>query len=119
VNGTVIMYADTVTKSMRRAVEETERRRAKQVAYNEAHGITPQSVQRRIFWIEQAEEAARRIGVERPADLHKAVEDPREAGKMIEKLRKEMTEAAKRLEFEKAAELRDRIRALRAVLGTT
>ncbi|MBM4395239.1 MAG: excinuclease ABC subunit UvrB [Deltaproteobacteria bacterium] len=119
VNGTVIMYADTVTKSMRRAVEETERRRAKQVAHNEANGITPQSVQRRIFWIEQAEEAARRIGVERPADLHKAVEDRGEAGKMIEKLRKEMTEAAKRLEFEKAAELRDRIRALRAVLGSS
>ena len=118
VNGAVILYADRVTGSMERAIGETERRRVRQVAYNEAHGITPQSVQRRLFWVEQAEEAARRAGVERPADLHKALDDPREAGRMIERLRKEMTDAAKRLDFERAAELRDRIRALKAAMGS-
>jgi excinuclease ABC subunit B len=118
VNGTVIMFADKMTKSMERAIAETERRRAKQIAYNEAHGITPKTVARRIFFVEQAEDAAKRIGVERVSDLDKLAKDPREAGKLIAKLRKEMLEAARRLEFEKAAELRDKIRALRAVLGT-
>jgi len=118
VNATVIMFADKMTKSMERAIAETERRRAKQIAYNEAHGITPKTVARRIFFVEQAEDAAKRIGVERVSDLDKLAKDPREAGKLIAKLRKEMLEAARRLEFEKAAELRDKIRALRAVLGT-
>jgi excinuclease ABC subunit B len=118
VNATVIMFADKMTKSMERAIAETERRRAKQIAYNEAHGITPKTVARRIFFVEQAEDAAKRIGVERVSDLDKIAKDPREAGKLIAKLRKEMLEAARRLEFEKAAELRDKIRALRAVLGT-
>ncbi len=116
-HGTVILYADKVTKSMQAAMDETERRRAKQVAFNEEHGIVPRTVARRIFWIEQAEEAARRVGVDRPEALHKVVEDPREAGKMLERLKREMMEAARRLEFEKAADIRDRIRALRAVLG--
>ena len=117
VNGTVIMFADKMTKSMEQAIAETERRREKQIAYNEAHGITPKTVARRIFFVEQAEDAAKRIGVERVSDLDKLAKDPREAGKLIAKLRKEMLEAARRLEFEKAAELRDKIRALRAVLG--
>jgi len=117
VNGTVIMFADKMTKSMEQAIAETERRREKQIAYNEAHGITPKTVTRRIFFVEQAEDAAKRIGVERVSDLDKLAKDPREAGKLIAKLRKEMLEAARRLEFEKAAELRDKIRALRAVLG--
>jgi excinuclease ABC subunit B len=118
VNATVIMFADKMTKSMQQAIAETERRREKQIAYNEAHGITPKTVARRIFFVEQAEDAAKRIGVERVSDLDKLAKDPREAGKLIAKLRKEMLEAARRLEFEKAAELRDKIRALRAVLGT-
>jgi len=118
VNGTVIMYADKMTKSMERAIAETERRREKQIAYNKKHGITPKTVARRIFFVEQAEDAARRIGVERVSDLDKIAKDPKEAGKLIAKLRKQMLEAARRLEFEKAAEIRDKIRALRAILGT-
>ena len=116
VNGTVILYADTVTDSMRRAMAETERRRAKQAAYNEAHGVTPRTVERRIFWVEQAEEAIRRVGVGQ--ELRSALASPQEAGRMIEALRKEMQEAAKRLDFERAAELRDRIRAIKALLGS-
>ena len=117
VRGTVICYADTVTKSMQVAIGETQRRREKQQAYNEANGIEPQTVARRLFWVEQAEEAAKRAGVEKPGDLHKAISDPHEAGKLIERLKREMTEAARKLEFEKAGEIRDRIRALRSVLG--
>jgi excinuclease ABC subunit B len=117
VNGTVICYADKVTRSLKAALAETERRRAVQQAFNERNGITPQTVSRRLFWVEQAEEAARRAGVDKPSDLHKAVADPREAGKLMDRLKREMQDAARKLEFEKAAELRDRIRALRAVMG--
>jgi len=116
-NGTVILYADRVTQSMQAAMDETERRRAKQVAFNEEHGIVPTTVARRLFWIEQAEEAARKVGVDRPEALHKVIDDPREAGRMLERLKRDMMEAARKLEFEKAAEIRDRIRAMRAVLG--
>jgi excinuclease ABC subunit B len=119
VNGRVVMYADTVTKSMRAAVAETERRRAKQEAFNREHGIVPKSVDRRLYWVEQAEAAAGQVGVEKPADLKKLTEDPRQAGRTIERLRKEMLDAAKRLDFEKAAELRDRIRAIRTVMGSS
>lgn len=117
VNGTVIMYADKMTKSMERAIAETERRRQRQIAYNREHGIEPRTVPRRLFFLEQAEEAARRVGVDRPSELKRLVTDPAEAGRTIERLRKQMLEAAKRLEFERAAEIRDQIRALRAVLG--
>lgn len=117
VDGTVILYAETITKSMQKAIEETNRRREKQIAFNKAHGITPRTVPRRLFFVEQAEEAAKRVGVEKPGDLKHLVEDPREAGRLIERLRREMRDAAKRLEFERAAEIRDRIRAIKAVLG--
>jgi len=117
VNGTVILYAETTTRSMKAAMDETARRREKQIAFNEAHGITPQTVARRLYFVEQAEDAAKRVGVAKPSDLKALVADPREAGRLIERLRKEMQEAARRLEFERAAELRDRIRAVKAVMG--
>jgi excinuclease ABC subunit B len=116
-NGTVIMYADRVTKSMTAAMDETQRRRAKQLEFNQLNGITPRTVARRIFWVEAAEDAARKVGMDRPEALHKLVEDPREATKVLERMKKEMLEAAKRLDFEKAAEIRDRIRTLRSVIG--
>jgi len=117
VHGTVILYADRVTGSMQRAIEETQRRRARQMAYNEEHGIIPRTVARRLYWMEQAEEAARRAGMERPGDLQEVLGNPEAAGRLIAALRKEMQQAAKALEFEKAAEIRDRIRAIRALMG--
>lgn len=117
VNGTVICYADRMTRSLQAAVQETERRRAIQSAYNKKHGIEPRTVPRRLFFVEQAEEAARRVGVQKLSDLNKTISDPRETGRMIERLRREMQEAARKLEFEKAAEIRDRIRALRSIIG--
>jgi len=119
VAGTVILYADKVTKSMKGAMDETSRRRAKQLEFNRENGIEPKSVERRIYWVEEAEEAARKAGLKNPSELREAVRDPYETGKLIGRLRKEMKEAAGRLEFEKAAEIRDRIRSLRAVIGNT
>jgi excinuclease ABC subunit B len=111
--GHVILYADTVTTSMKTAMEETDRRRAKQEAYNEEHGITPETIKKAI-----SSPLAALLDAPKLLDI-----DPRahDAGAdlqldqvpgTLKKLRKEMSEAAKRLEFERAAELRDRIRDL-------
>lgn len=108
VNGTVIMYADTITPSMRAAIDETERRRAKQEAFNKAHGIVPKTIQkgvRDIIEISIAEEVAEEGG---EVKLSR-----REREELIRKLEKEMKKAAQMLEFEIAAMLRDRIRKLR------
>ena len=106
--GLVILYADTVTPSMRAAMDETERRRVKQDAYNKAHGIVPKTIVkdvRELIEITQAEgEAQRRDGVKMTA-----AERERE----IAKLEKEMRAAAKQMEYEYAAVLRDRIIELR------
>jgi len=117
VNGTGLLYADRVTPSMKAAMDLTNERRERQQAFNEANGIVPRTIQRRIFWVEQAEDAAKRIGADSAEALKKTMEDPREAGRLIEKLKREMQEAARKLDFETAAEIRDRIRALRAVMG--
>ncbi len=119
VGGTVIMYGDKVTRSMAAALEITEQRREKQEAFNREHGITPRSTTRKLVFVDQAEEAARRVGVEKPSDLATLIADPREAAKLIDRLRRDMKDAAKRLEFERAADLRDKIRALQAVLGNS
>ncbi len=107
--GKVIMYADTVTRSMRLAIDETERRRAKQSAYNEEHGIVPKtivkSVRELIEISSESEKALRR------ADGVKLTGSERK--ELIEKLEKEMKAAAKMLEFELAAQLRDEIVRLR------
>jgi excinuclease ABC subunit B len=112
VNGTVIMYADTVTESMRRALTETNRRRSVQAAYNQEHSITPQTIQKAIAtpWAEIAEADY--------VDLPKIAEAPEEyvpvveIPKRIAALQKEMRAAATQLEFERAASIRDRIRRL-------
>jgi len=115
-SGTVILYANQVTDSIRRAMEETDRRRAIQLAYNREHGIVPRSVQKEIPDI-LAEYRERE-----PAAAFERVEEPRaryEAGSeasleaRISSLEKAMKDAASRLEFEKAAMLRDEIRHLR------
>ena len=111
VYGTVIMYADAMTDSMKRAIEETERRRALQSAFNQTHGITPQSIVKALgsplIKIYDADYVDVPLAAEGAAK-YGAAELPR----MIRKLQKEMKEAAQRLEFENAAHLRDRIREL-------
>ncbi len=102
VDGMVIMYANTVTASMERAISETQRRRTLQDKFNKEHGITPQSVQKDIRKVIESFEAAE--------DETIAEETP--AAVMIENLRDEMLAAAENLEFERAAELRDRIKKL-------
>jgi excinuclease ABC subunit B len=119
-HGKAILYADHVTGSMDRAISETNRRRAKQIAYNEAHGITPKTVQKRIADImEGARDGApargrRRAVAEEAARYH--TESPVELGKSIAELEKQMHRHAELLEFEEAARLRDEIRQLRDTL---
>ncbi len=115
VDGKVILYADTMTGSMRRAIEETGRRRVKQLQYNAEHGITPRTIEKSIEDIRLTTAVA---------DAHEREEDPGEAlgralegmerDEMIDVLVREMSEAAKALEFERAASIRDKIEELRA-----
>ncbi len=104
--GTVIMYADSVTPSMERAITETERRRQKQMKYNEENGITPQTIVKDIHEI---------IEISAKSDEEKSISkmSRKEREEMIVKLTAEMKAAAKILEFEHAAYLRDRIEKLR------
>ncbi|MGK0673189.1 MAG: excinuclease ABC subunit UvrB [Halothiobacillaceae bacterium] len=114
VNGKAILYADRITDSMRRAMEETERRRAKQIAFNEAHGITPQGIRKSVADI--LETGYDRIPGARPGTTDKpkvAYLSPEMAAKKIKQLERDMYAAARNLEFEKAARLRDEIAALR------
>jgi excinuclease ABC subunit B len=115
VSGQVIMYADNITGSMQRAIEETNRRRAVQVAYNREHGITPQTVQkavRDLIAAERVAEARPRYGARR--DLIDAERMPLDqVVELIDQLERQMKEAARALEFERAAEIRDEISELR------
>ena len=99
------MYADTVTGSMQRAIDETNRRRAIQMRYNEENGITPESVKKKIGDVIEIGKKTKREKKEKLTALEKA--------RLIEQLTAEMKEAAKTLEFEKAAYLRDRIKELK------
>jgi excinuclease ABC subunit B len=113
VYGTVILYADTVTDSMKRAIDETERRRRLQAEFNRQHGITPQSIVKALgsplVKIYEADYVEVPLAAEKPAKYGAA-----ELSRLIRKLQKEMKEAAQRLDFETAAELRDRIRELQS-----
>ncbi len=106
INGRVIMYADTVTRSMKGAIDETNRRREIQSRYNEEHGITPEGIKKRVADIIEIGKKA-----ERTVEKKKLTRLERE--KLISELTAEMRAAAKTLEFEKAAYLRDRINELR------
>jgi excinuclease ABC subunit B len=115
VAGTAILYADKETDSMRAAIGETTRRRALQQAYNTEHGITPESIKKHIGEILSSVYEADYVAVpeveERPEERFRTVD---ELDREIRALEKRMREAAKALEFEKAAEIRDKIKRLRA-----
>ncbi len=109
VNGTVIMYADKMTEAMRRAIDETNRRRVIQTEHNEQHGIVPASIVKAVHDLteqvrQKIEEKKTPLGVELPKD---------EMARLIKELEKQMRAAAEQLEFEKAALLRDQIFELR------
>jgi excinuclease ABC subunit B len=108
VNAQVILYADTMTGSMERAIAETNRRRKLQREYNERHGITPETIRKAIRTGLEVEFQARRMAQQ--ALTHDAKEYDRQ--ELIAILEKEMLEAAERLEFEQAAKLRDQIKEL-------
>lgn len=113
-NGQVIMYADKVSEAMQKAIDETNRRRAKQIAYNKEHGIVPASIVKEIHDLTERVKAE----VRKPVDGLLAPEDiPKdELSRVINELEKQMKEAAANLEFEKAALLRDQIFELREML---
>jgi excinuclease ABC subunit B len=113
VDGLVIMYADHVTDSLKKAVEETERRREKQLAFNERYGITPETIKKNIPDIlsSLAEQDYVTVEIESEEEVEDLPETE-EIPKIVEDLTKEMFNAAQDLEFEKAARIRDRIRKL-------
>ena len=111
VNGRVIMYADRVTDSMRRALDEMDRRRSAQLAYNEANGIVPRSISRRMDDLLEASADPDFDALLGPEDAEPPPLSETDAS-ALEELRARMREAAQRLEFEKAAGIRDRILAI-------
>ncbi|WP_286925727.1 MULTISPECIES: excinuclease ABC subunit UvrB [Lysinibacillus] len=113
-NGHVIMYADNITDSMKKAIEETKRRRTLQMAYNEEHGITPKTIVKKIPDVIRATQVAE----EEESYVTKATKGKKltkvEKEQLLASLEAEMKEAAKALDFERAAELRDTIFELKA-----
>jgi excinuclease ABC subunit B len=113
INGRVLMYADSVTRSMQACIDETERRRAKQLVYNAEHGITPETIKKGIRSILESIEEKDYFtppgSVAESGEEYTALKD---IPKLVRKLRKEMLAAAKALDFETAARLRDRVKKL-------
>ena len=119
VGGRVVLYGDQVTDSMRRAIEETNRRRAKQLAYNAEHGVTPRTIVKSREEILQTTSVADAIASGERDDLRSLLSAVEQDGAevLLARLEAEMLEAARRLEFERAASLRDRIDEVRSTLG--
>lgn len=132
VNGTVILYADKMTGSMKQAMEETERRRQKQQQYNEAHGITPVSIKKSVtdileggYIVRKTPRKGAKRGSQKESILHPVVEEirqyqqhsmnmtPAEMAKLLKKWDAKMYECARNLEFEQAAQIRDEMRKLK------
>src|SRR5437868_3050837 len=109
VEGHVILYGDTMTGSMRKAIEETDRRRSIQIAYNEEHGITPATIVKAVYNLERRQEKAVEDSI---ATLASGL-PPDEIERLIKDLERKMKAAARDLQFERAAELRDRLVGLR------
>ena len=123
-NGRAILYADRITESMKKAIDETERRRARQQAFNEAHGITPKALNKRVkdlidgVYSEKAGKEAERLASAVAAREEAEAMSEKDLAREIKRLEKLMLEHARNLEFEKAAQLRDQLHRLKqAVLG--
>ena len=116
-NGRAILYADEITGSMQRAMDETERRREKQIAFNEEHGITPQGIKKAIRAgmddAKDKKDSAYAKVAEEQAEY--AALTPQQLAKRIQKIEQSMYKAAQNLEFEEAAKLRDELEHLRSV----
>ena len=116
VDARVILYADTITESMQLAIEETRRRRELQKAYNDTHGITPESVRKEIRSGIEAESRARARAFEA---VGQGEEGRRQAAELLEQLEADMMQAAAELDFERAAAIRDRIAGMRSGAATS
>ncbi len=117
VNGKAILYADKITGSMRRAMDETDRRRSKQIAYNQAHGITPRTIQKAIADIMEGARPGAPITAKRYAQVAETMVEyaalsPQQMAKRVRQLEEQMYRHARNLEFEEAARIRDQLREL-------
>jgi excinuclease ABC subunit B len=125
VNGRVIMYADNITGSMRRAIDETDRRRMIQTRYNEEHGTSPSTVNKKVHETVRAYDAVAEVVSQYSAETLQKVGADGAAIRvedipiLVTSLEKEMKDLAKAMEFEKAAQVRDEINDLRRLLGTS
>lgn len=117
-NGMAILYADRITQSMQKAMDETARRREKQIAHNNAHGITPQTIRKKVADVMEGANIAIKAKKAHQEKSGKAPEQmsAAEAEKLMKKLEKDMLAHARDLEFEKAAALRDQIKALEKMI---
>ena len=118
INGTAILYADTVTGSMQRAIEETDRRRTKQIEFNRTHGITPRGIRKAVADIMEGARAGapgspRRFAGVADSPAEYAAMTPAALAVRLRKLEQQMYRHAGNLEFEEAAQVRDRMRELR------
>jgi excinuclease ABC subunit B len=111
-NGTAILYADTMTESIKRAIAETDRRRIKQTAYNELHSITPKSILKRIKDLIDGVYDATEMQAAQDEARYEAMSE-KQIAREIKALEKKMLEHARNLEFEDAAAARDRLAELR------
>jgi len=116
VNGQVIMYADSVTSSMKRAIDETNRRRHIQERYNKKHSITPESIEKNITSVFESMYEIDNKPLDRVSEAVAQYDSMDDLDDIIENLRKEMKAAADELEFEKAVELRDQIEAIKKII---